>query len=154
MEDRPATPVDPVKKIELMRREMQFEHQLISTRLSALLAGQPFLLAAFAVSARWEAHHHQQLVWFYSVIPVVGFLVAILALLAVLEGERRLQVLRERLYNRDRDVAELAEQMCPRLSPRQRTLSVFYAVALPAVFALAWIYVAIVGIWHVTHGGI
>src|SRR5947209_19242411 len=111
-------PVDPMSHVKLLREEIRFEHQLIANRLVVLLTGQPFLLAAFAVAARVEAPHRQHFMWFsYGIIPVVGLLIALLALLAVAEGERRLRMLRERLYDNG-ELAGLADKVCPRLDPR------------------------------------
>jgi hypothetical protein len=145
-EEQPA-PVDPLKQISMLREEIRFEHGLIANRLSAMLTVQPFLLAAFAVAATVEAQHRQRFIWFsYGIVPVVGLLVAVLALLAMLEGERRLRLLRKLLYE-DGRLAALADRVCPQLDPRAQTISLFYAAALPAVFALAWIYVAGMGVW-------
>jgi hypothetical protein len=130
----------------LLREEIRFEHQLIANRLSALLMVQPFLLAAFAVAAAGESQHRQHFIRFsYGIVPVVWLVVALLALLAVVVGERRLPLLRRHL-NENKELRDLADKVCPRLDPRAQTLSLLYAVALPAVFALAWIYVAGMGI--------
>ena len=58
MSEGQQPPLDPLKLVGLLRKEIQFEHQLIANRLSALMV-QPFLLAAFAVAAAGEAQHHQ-----------------------------------------------------------------------------------------------
>jgi hypothetical protein len=140
-------PVDPLRHIGLLREEIRFEHQLIANRLSTLLTAQPFLLTAFAVAALPEVRRHQPFVWFaYGIVPAAGLVVALLALLAVVEGERRLRLLRRRLYE-DGELAGLAERVCPRLDAWGQALSLFYAVALPVLFALAWIGVAVVVIW-------
>jgi hypothetical protein len=83
--------------------------------------------------------------------PVLGLVLALFALLAVVEGERRLRTLRERLYD-DRELADLANKVCPPLDPRAQAISLFYARALPAVFALAWVIVAGMGILLLAHG--
>jgi hypothetical protein len=36
--------------------------------------------------------------------------------------------------------------VCPRLGPWAQTISLFYAAALPTVFGLAWVCIAIVGV--------
>jgi hypothetical protein len=59
MSEGQQPPLDPLRLVGLLRKEIQFEHQLIANRLSALLRVQPFLLAAFAVAAAGEAQHHQ-----------------------------------------------------------------------------------------------
>lgn len=147
-------PIEPVKHIGLLREEIRFEHQLIANRLSALVTVQPFLLAAFAIAATREAPHRQHVVWFsYGIVPVVGLVVALLALLAVLEGESRLRLLRRRLYE-DPLLGPLASDVCPRLDSRAQTRSLFYAVAFPGVFALAWIYIAGMGIVLLVQGGV
>ena len=145
--------VDPLTQIGLLREEIRFEHQLIANRLSALLMVQPFLLAAFAVAAAGEALHRQHFIWFsYGIVPLVGLVVSLLALLAVVEGDGRLRLLRRRLYEEDSELASLADKLCPRLRPRAQTMSLFYAVALPVVFALAWVYIAGMGIWLLAQG--
>lgn len=148
MSGGPPPPVDPLRHIGLLREEIRFEHQLIANRLSTLLTAQPFLLTAFAVAALPEVRRHQPFVWFaYAIVlPAAGLVVALLALLAVVEGERRLRLLRRRLYE-DGELAGLAERVCPPLDAWGQALSLFYAVALPALFALAWICVAAVVIW-------
>jgi hypothetical protein len=104
---------DSLKYIRLLREEIRFEHQLIANRLSALLTVQPFLLSSFAIAATGEARHHLHFIWFsYGIVPLVGLLLALLTLLAVVEGERRLRTLRGRLYD-DRELADLANKVCP-----------------------------------------
>jgi len=153
MSEGQQPPVDPLRHIGLLREEIRFEHQLIANRLQALLMVQPFLLAAFAVAAAGEAQHRQHFLWFsYGIVPVVGLVVALLALLAVAEGERRLRLLRRHLYE-DKELKDLADKVCPRLDSWAQTFSLFYAVALPSVFALAWIYVAGMGISLLVQGG-
>ena len=153
MSEGQPSQLEPLTHVGLLREEIRFEHKLIANRLSALLTVQPFLLAAFAVAAAEETEHRQHFAWFsYGIVPLVGFVVAILALLSVVEGERRLRMLRRRLYD-DSGLAELADKVCPRLEPRSQTLSLFYAVALPVVFAVVWIYVAAMGISLLAHRG-
>jgi hypothetical protein len=153
MSSRQLEPMDPMRHIGLLREEIRFEHQLIANRLSALVTVQPFLLAAFAIAATREAPHRQHVLWFsYGLVPVVGLVVALLALLAVLEGERRLRLLHRRLYENDL-LGPLANDVCPRLDSGAQTRSLYYAVAFPGVFALAWIYIAGMGILLLVQGG-
>jgi hypothetical protein len=127
------------ERIRLLREEIRFEHQLIANRLSALLTVQPFLLAAFAFAATGEPRHHEHFIWFsYGVIPVIGLVVALVTLLAVVVGEQRLRHLRKSLYH-EGSLADLAKLICPGLSRGAQAMSLSYAVALPVVFALAWI---------------
>jgi hypothetical protein len=79
--------LDPLKQVSLLREEIRFEHTLIANRLAALLTVQPFLLAAFAIAAASKAQFQQHLNWFsYGIVPAVGFVVAALALVAVVAG--------------------------------------------------------------------
>jgi hypothetical protein len=140
-------PLSPLKHVELLRDEIRFEHTLIANRLSVLLTGQAFLMAAFAVAASGNEEHREHFLWFaYGVVPMVGLVVALLVLLAVVEGERRLGELRRRLYE-DKELKGFAEKVCPQLlSCFGRCISLFYVVAMPVVFAVAWAPVAWTGI--------
>jgi hypothetical protein len=143
---------EPFDRIKLLREEIRFEHQLIANRLSMLLTAQPFLLTAFAVAAAGDPQRRKHFSWFsYGIVPVVGLVVVLFALLAVVEGERRLRRLRRHLYE-DANLAGLADKVCPRLDARGQALSLLYAVALPAVFAVAWLYILATGIWLLAQG--
>jgi hypothetical protein len=151
-DNEPLEPMDPWRHIRLLRDEIQFEHQLIANRLSVLVTVQPFLLAAFAIAATRETPH-RQLLWFsYGLVPLVGLVVALLALLAVCVGERRLRLLRQSLYE-DAQLGRPANAVCPPLDSRAQKRSLYYAVAIPGVFALAWIYIAGMGIMLLVQGG-
>jgi hypothetical protein len=139
--------MDPTSQVKLLREEIRFEHKLIANRLTVLLTGQPFLLTAFAIAARVEEPHRRHFLWFsYGIVPVIGLVIALVAYLAVREGEQRLGKLRELLYD-DPALARLANKVCPPLDPRAQKRSLYYAKALPVVFGLAWVYVAGMGIW-------
>ena len=93
---------------EIVHREIQHEHNLISSRMSWYVTSQSFLMAAFAVSG--GANHSFQ--WlarpFLPILGIVTSLISWLSLIAAVEAMNRVSKYRKDILDQDNELQNLA----------------------------------------------
>jgi hypothetical protein len=135
-----------LERIALLRKEITFEHTLLSSRLSAFLTFQSFLFAAYAISGAVEHQQHRAFGLFsHFGVPLIGYLVSALILLAIGCRMKRLTdlnaCLHRRLHGGDGSpLSDLAGDLCiPSRAAHRWSLA--YAWGVPVICAAAWLVV-------------
>jgi hypothetical protein len=95
----PPPPLPPLEHYRIVRGQIEHEDNLVSQRLSWLLASQSFLFTAYAITLngpvqlhqqRYEAHVGSLMV----LLPLVGIVSAVLIWLSIIAGMRAMRKLR------------------------------------------------------------
>jgi hypothetical protein len=86
---------------EMVDREIHYEHNLISHRMTWYVTSQSFLMAAFAVSGGYN----HRFVWLAKpLIPILGVVTSLIiwfSLIAAIEAMRRLKVYKNEIFRQD-----------------------------------------------------
>ena len=129
--------------IEVVHREIHYEHGLISNRMSWYVTSQSFLMAAFAVVG--GAGHN--FLWLAKgLIPPLGIVISLIIWISLLAA----LVAMHRLRAKERALINLHDSTSPFGSLHKRThLAGMSPPALvPFVFLIAWIVVWIMTLRH------
>lgn len=147
-----------IKRLSTFRSEIQFESQMLSSRLGAYLSSQSFLIIAYASSmnAGWSKPGP-----FVLLVPfpmaLLGIVLSLDALRAIRSSygviqrwnDRQNTLLEQHGYLADYWPTQHGEDKPPRdptLSRRFREGTLF-AIRSPWIFGITWIYLAGVAIW-------
>ncbi len=150
--DIPSLPQTDWERIKLLREEIKFEHNLMSSRLTAFVNSQSFLFAAYALSGLMEHRHHPALMWFsHLMVPTIGILFSVLLWFALAQGRVRLDALNVRLHDRLYNLNgkprwEFADDLCLP-SPRSRAQSLRFLSGVPLIVGVAWVAVGALSAW-------
>lgn len=155
---------DNTKRLSAFRSEIQFESQMLSSRLGAYLSSQSFLIIAYASSmnAGWSKPG-----LFVLLVPfpmaLLGIVLSMDALRSIRSSYWVIERWNERqnaLLEQDRDLANYwPTQHGEDEPPRDPTLShrfregTLFAVRSPWIFGITWVYLAGVAIWLFLRGG-
>jgi hypothetical protein len=92
---------------EIINREVHYEHNLISNRMTWYVTSQSFLMAAFAVSGG----NGHQFIWLAKpLIPILGIVTSLviwLSLIAAVEAMHRLKDYKNRIFRQDKYLQKL-----------------------------------------------
>lgn len=147
-----------IKRLGSFRSEIQFESQMLSSRLSAYLSSQSFLVIAYASSmnAGWSKPG-----LFVLLVPfpmaLLGIVLSLDALRAIKSSYGVIQRWNDRqnaLLEQHGDLADYwPTQHDDDKPPRDPTLGrqfregALFAIRSPWIFGTAWVYLAAVAIW-------
>lgn len=133
----------PVEQYKIVRGQIEHEDNLISQRLSWLLASQAFLFTAYAITLNGPVQLHSQTYerhvgLLILMLPIIGIATAVLIWVAILAGLSAMQSLRK-------DFRRSVENVLPEGVPAIQTSgAVLLAghlgpVVIPMVFLVVWV---------------
>jgi len=141
--------VTPLEQYHVVRAQIEHEDNLVSQRLSWLLASQSFLFTAYAITLNGPVQSHVRSFEtradkLLSLLTLVGVVSALLIWIAIVAGVIAMKRLRNGLHSR---VGDLLPKGLP---PIQTTGIPFLAgqlgpVLTPAIFLLVWLILLIHG---------
>ncbi len=122
--------------IEIVHREIHYEHGLISNRMSWYVTSQSFLMAAFAVVGGYLHNFPWLAKWF---IPPLGILISFVTLVSI--GAAVLVM--SRLRRKEKDLIDRYDPQSPFRLLRKQThrLGLLPPVSVPLLFLIAWIMI-------------
>lgn len=136
---------------EIVHREIQHEHNLISNRMSWYVTSQSFLMAAFAVSG--GANHSFQ--WlarpFLPILGIVTSLISWLSLIAAVAAMNKVGTYRKKILDQDNELKNLTP-FSERFKKDDENWFIFMTrvgwihlaglsppVVTPLIFLIAWV---------------
>lgn len=122
--------------IEIVHREIHYEHGLISNRMGWYVTSQSFLMAAFAVVGG-DLHNFLWLAkWF---IPPLGIFISIVTLVSISAAV----MVMSRLRNEEKCLIEKHDPQSPFRLLRKHThgMGLLPPVSIPSLFLIAWILI-------------
>jgi hypothetical protein len=141
---------------EIARKEIQFEHNQIATRMSWYVASQSFLMAAFTISGNPTNNYH----WLAILIPTLGSLTSIiigLSLVAAIAAMKHWREYLRKIVMDDKNLLELQGLLgvSIRISQKDRPkwdkapwihpVGLLTPRVTPWIFLSAWIFI----LWQV-----
>lgn len=136
---------------EIVDREIHYEHNLISHRMTWYVTSQSFLMAAFAVSGG----NGHQFVWLAKpLIPILGIVTSLIiwfSLIAAIEAMRRLKVYKNEIFRQDEYLQKLDPFNLRFRKEKENWLKFMLRVGwihciglsppivIPLIFLIAWI---------------
>jgi hypothetical protein len=130
--------VTPVQMREFIHSEIQFEHQLISNRMTWYVTSQSFLMTAFAVSGGTGNRFQWLSKWF---LPGLGILISSVILFSLLAAFRSMERLRgeeQRLVESD-EVFKSLRFWNDKDQEKMHSSGLLPPKVLPALFIGSWI---------------
>ena len=122
--------------IEIIHREIHYEHGLISNRMNWYVTSQSFLMAAFAVVGGYQNNFLWLAKWF---IPPLGILISIVTLVSI---SAAIMVM-SRLRNEEKCLIEKHDPKSPFKLLRKEThlMGLLPPVSVPPLFLMVWILI-------------
>jgi len=127
---------DAQRLIEIVHREIHYEHGLISNRMSWYVTSQSFLMAAFAVVGGYMHSFPWLAKWF---IPPLGMLISVVTLVSIGAAIRVMSELR----NEEKCLRNKHDPRSPFKLLRKHThvMGLLPPVSVPLLFLIAWLMI-------------
>src|ERR1051325_11188359 len=122
--------------IEIIHREIHYEHGLISNRMSWYVTSQSFLMAALAVVGGY-LHNFQWLAkW---LIPPLGILISIVTFVSIIAAV----MVMSKLRNEEKCLIDKHDPKSPFKLLRKQThrMGLLPPISVPSLFLIAWILI-------------
>jgi hypothetical protein len=138
----------PIDLLEILHREVNYQQDLISSRITWYVTSQAFLMSAFAI-AGGENHHFPWLT--RGFLPALGIIISIFIAISIRAGVAIVDELRQREYELISQEPELRKLAFLDLHERVANYHLQSKSILrfiPPVFLVAWV-IALILAWTV-----